>query len=131
MRAPAAWMVVTGLVGAAAVGLGAYGHHALPIGSPEQDAFATGVRYHMWHALAMLAVTLFADGRDDPRAVWASRANWFFVTGIVLFSGSLYWFGLSGEIAVEGAAPLGGFNFMAGWAMLAVAATRSPRGHHT
>ncbi len=52
------------------------------------------------------------------------RTGWLFTLGMVLFSGSLYAYGLIGELVVPGAAPAGGGVLIAGWTSLAVAATR-------
>jgi len=47
-----------------------------------------------------------------------------FTIGIVLFSGTLYIFGLTGSLPMSGLAPAGGLVLMAGWMTLAFAATR-------
>ncbi len=101
-----------------AVGLGAFGAHGLRSRlSPEMLAvFETGVRYHMYHALALILTSLIA-GRVDG---WLVRtAGWMFVAGIVLFSGSLYALALSGVTVLGAITPLGGLAFLAGWACLA------------
>ena len=81
--------------------------------------FETGVRYHMYHALALLAVA-WATARWPSAAVNAS--GWLFVAGIVLFSGSLYALSLSGVRWLGAITPLGGLAFLAGWLGLAWAA---------
>ena len=76
------------------VALGAFGAHGLRGRlSPDMLAvFQTGVRYHMYHALALL-ITALALARFDG---WLIRtAGWLFIAGIVLFSGSLYALALS------------------------------------
>ena len=83
--------------------------------------FETGVRYHMYHALALLAVA-WAAARWPSAAVNAS--GWLFVVGIVLFSGSLYALSLSGVRWLGAITPLGGLAFLAGWLCLAWAAWR-------
>jgi len=101
-----------------AVGLGAFGAHGLRSRlSPEMLAvFETGVRYHMYHSLALILTALIA-GRVDG---WLVRtAGWLFVAGIVLFSGSLYALALSGVTVLGAITPLGGLAFLAGWACLA------------
>lgn len=113
------------LVGAVAaflaVTLGAFGAHGLRNRlSPEMLAvFETGVRYHMYHALAILFVALAAARFDG----WLIRsAGWLFTAGIVVFSGSLYALALSGVRILGAITPLGGLAFLAGWACLAFAA---------
>lgn len=51
-----------------------------------------------------------AAGLTAPNVAGAA-----FTLGILLFSGSLYWFGLTGLVPVEGSAPAGGFLLMFGW----------------
>ena len=114
------FVLIGALAGVAGVGLGAFGAHGLRGRlSPEMLAvFETGVRYHMYHALALVA-TAALMGRLDGRLI--NAAGWLFTAGIVLFSGSLYVVALTG-ISVFGAiTPIGGLAFLAGWACLAIA----------
>jgi uncharacterized membrane protein YgdD (TMEM256/DUF423 family) len=122
MSAPRLWLFLAGLMGLTAVMAGAYGAHGLAGADALQDAFNTGVQYHMVHALALLGCAWLATRPEiaDPRLVAGAGAA--FIAGIVLFSGTLYWFGVSGEILVAGAAPAGGVMLMAGWALLALSA---------
>ena len=104
-----------------AVALGAFGAHGLRTRlSPEMLAvFETGVRYHMYHALALIATALVA-GRTGGWLIVA--AGWFFTAGIVLFSGSLYLLALTSVTILGAITPLGGLAFLIGWACLAIAA---------
>jgi uncharacterized membrane protein YgdD (TMEM256/DUF423 family) len=113
------------LVGAVAaflaVTLGAFGAHGLRGRlSPEMLAvFETGVRYHMYHALALILVSLVM-GRMSGWLI--QTAGWCFVAGIALFSGSLYALALSGVTILGAVTPIGGLAFLIGWACLAFAA---------
>jgi uncharacterized membrane protein YgdD (TMEM256/DUF423 family) len=100
------------------VGLGAFGSHALRARlAPERIAtFETGVRYQLWHALALFAVVVVDGGGA------ATAGGWLFVAGVVLFSGSLYALALTGRRAWGAVTPFGGACFLAGWALLAYAA---------
>ncbi len=106
-----------------AVALGAFGAHALKNSlSPEMLAtFEVGVRYQMYHALALLAVG-WACTQWPGKAATAS--GWLFVAGTLLFSGSLYALSLSGERWLGAITPLGGVAFLAGWLCLAWAALK-------
>jgi uncharacterized membrane protein YgdD (TMEM256/DUF423 family) len=108
------------LMGFVGVGLGAFGAHGLRGRlSPEMLAvFETGVRYQMYHALALLATAVLM-ARVDGRAV--QIAGWSFTTGIVIFSGSLYALALTGVTTLGAITPIGGVAFLAGWIALAVA----------
>ena len=101
-----------------AVVLGAFGAHALKARlAPDMLAvYETGVRYHLVHALALLAVA-WAATRWPGTAVSAS--GWLFVAGTVLFSGSLYALSLSGVRGLGAITPLGGVAWIVGWLCLA------------
>ena len=109
----------------AAVGLGAFGAHALKTRlAPDMQAiWQTAVQYHAWHALGLLALGLFTMQRPD--APGASLAAWLFVAGIALFSGSLYALALSGVRGLGAVTPFGGVAFLAGWLAFAWAAWRT------
>jgi uncharacterized membrane protein YgdD (TMEM256/DUF423 family) len=112
------------VLGAIGVAAGAFGAHALRSRlAPDMLAvFETGVRYHLMHALALLAVG-WAAARWPSPAVTA--AGWLFVAGILLFSGSLYALALSGVRAIGLVTPVGGLAFILGWIALAWAAWRA------
>lgn len=100
------------------VALGAFGAHGLQdrlAALDTADTFETGVRYHLIHALALLAVS-WATTRWSGGAVTA--AGWLFVVGILLFSGSLYVLAISGVRWLGAITPFGGLAFLAGWAAL-------------
>ncbi len=108
-----------------AVALGAFGAHALRATLSQADlaTFETGVRYQMYHALALFAVA-WAHTRWPGTMVAAS--GWLFVAGIMIFSGSLYVLVLTGQRWLGAVTPLGGLAFLAGWALLALTAFRAP-----
>ncbi len=117
------WVVAGAIAGLVAVAAGAAGTHALR-GTLEPDdlrTFETAVRFQMYHALALLATGLIAM-RWDSRYV--NLAGWFFVAGMVLFSGSLYALAMTGVGTFGAIAPLGGLSLMAAWALLGVGALR-------
>jgi uncharacterized membrane protein YgdD (TMEM256/DUF423 family) len=104
-----------------AVALGAFAAHGLRARlSPEAlQNFETGARYHMYHALALLAVA-WAVTRWPGTAV--SVAGWLFIAGTLLFSGSLYLLAITGVRMLGAITPVGGFAFILGWLALAWAA---------
>ncbi len=117
------FLLVGALAAFVGVALGAFGAHGLRSRlSPEMLAvFETGVRYQMYHALAILIVALAAARLDG----WLIRAaGWLFTGGIVLFSGSLYALALSGVTLLGAVTPVGGLAFLAAWGCLVLAALR-------
>lgn len=111
------------ILGALSVVLGAFGAHALKklVEADSVATFETGVRYQFYHTFALLAVGILYRRMPGKVMEWAGI---FFISGIVLFSGSLYLLtylnatetvGLQGVGAVT---PLGGLCFIAGWICL-------------
>ncbi len=123
------FFILAALLGGLAVGLGAFGAHALEarLSVAQLGTFETGVRYHFYHALALVAVAVAIT--RFPQSSLATTAGWLFVAGIVIFSGSLYALTVT-RLLGEGAnwlgaiTPLGGVAFIAGWICLALAAWR-------
>ena len=108
---------VSAFIGVAA---GAFGAHGLKdrLSAEMLAVFEVGVRYQMYHALALLAVGGIA-------ARWggsAAAAGWLFVAGTVLFSGSLYALAFTGQRWLGAVTPVGGAALLVGWAALAWAA---------
>jgi uncharacterized membrane protein YgdD (TMEM256/DUF423 family) len=115
------WLVVAALLGASGVAFGAGGAHALrPLMAPEYvPTFETGVRYHLLHAVALLALALGGEGRRIalPAALLA--------LGTLLFSGSLYALALGGPRGLGIVTPFGGVALLLGWlALLRLALAR-------
>jgi uncharacterized membrane protein YgdD (TMEM256/DUF423 family) len=117
------WLFIAALTGALAVLLAAFGEHALTGRLPPRDldAFATGARYQMVHALAMGLAALAARG---PAAPLAKISALLFLIGTLLFSGSLYGLALSGIKILGFVTPLGGLALIGGWIVLGLAALK-------
>ena len=117
------FLALGALAAALAVVAGAFGAHGLRGRlSPDMMAvFETAARYHMYHALGLLAVAVVA-GRLMGRG--AVLSGWLFVAGTLLFSGSLYLLALGGPRWLGAVTPLGGLCFIVGWLALAWSALR-------
>ena len=121
------WLFAAALNGLIAVALGAFAAHGLKshLEPGRLATFEVGVRYQMYHALALLAVAWLSSARPSGAV---TAAGVCFVVGIVLFSGSIYGLALLGWRWLGPITPLGGVGFLVGWFMLAVAAWRAPAG---
>ena len=110
-------IIITATLGALAVAMGAFGAHALEATLQSQgylDTYETAVRYHIYHVLASLIVLLapFKNSR------WPIRISLAFLSGILIFSGSLYILSISGIRWLGAITPIGGVLFIIGWLMI-------------
>src|SRR5215475_6500148 len=103
-------LVALGALNAAiAVAAGAFAAHGLRerLDARALEVFETAARYHMYHALALIAAGVVASSAVRG----AQIAGWIFQVGIVLFCGSLYAIALTGVNSLGAVAPLGGLAF--------------------
>lgn len=118
-------LVFAAIFGALSVVFGAFGAHALKALISEQALanWQTAVNYQFFHSLALLILS------NKPESKELNRVSWFFVLGILLFSGSLYALSLR-EITnlpisfLGPITPIGGLLFIIGWVMLLLSGLR-------
>jgi len=123
--------VTTGaILGAIAVAFGAFGAHGLKkiVDAETVQTFQTGVQYQMYHSLALLLTGLLYEKCDQR---FTRIAGVLFITGIFLFSGSLYIL-TAGRVAENTSidkagiiTPFGGISFIAAWLFLFLAVIRA------
>ena len=117
------FLIIAAVLGAISVALGAFAAHGLKKIVPAETVttFETGVRYQFYHTFAILFVGLLLERMPGQLLVWS---GWFFLIGILLFSGSLYLLtalkatqtvGLTGVGIIT---PFGGLFFIAGWVLM-------------
>lgn len=122
-------IIIASMFGILAVILGAFGAHALKkLVSPSQiEIWQTGVQYQFYHTFALLFLSTFSRFRS--RAI--NAASWFFIGGIILFSGSLYVLAAKDVLHLVNVSfigpltPIGGFLFIMGWVSLLIAAIKN------
>lgn len=104
------------------VALGAFGAHGLKqkLSADMLAVYQTGVQYHFYHALGLLAIGFMLAHYPASRPVKAS--GWLMLAGILLFSVSLYTLSLTGIRALGMITPFGGVAFLSAWAALAYGA---------
>ncbi|MBX7102063.1 MAG: DUF423 domain-containing protein [Myxococcaceae bacterium] len=125
-----------GTLGLSGVALGAFGAHGLKASlaglaeaSERLGFWETGARYHLIHAVAVLALAAMPRGRL-PLAAGSA-----FAAGVAIFSGTLYAMALGAPRWFGAITPLGGLAFLTGWALVIAAAARAgataspPPGH--
>jgi uncharacterized membrane protein YgdD (TMEM256/DUF423 family) len=123
------WTAVSAVFMALAVGMGAFGAHALKERLDEYSlsVYEKAVFYHFIHALGILLISLLVR-TGIVSASGGTRAAWLLAIGILLFSGSLYALAVSGTRMLGAVTPFGGVAFIAGWLVLAYEAVRAQRG---
>jgi uncharacterized membrane protein YgdD (TMEM256/DUF423 family) len=116
-----AFGVLGAVFGFIALGAGPIGAHHLHLARDMQEAFETGVRYQLIHAVALLVVAvMFERGGSALLAL----SGWLFVAGQVLFPFGLYVFAATENHSWALATPVGGVCYLAGWASLAAVFAR-------
>jgi len=121
------WMVCGALLAAIGVGLGAIGAHVLKerLTTEQLVTYETGVRYHLFHALALIVVGLVIE-RYTSSLLQASAV--LLTVGIVLFSGGIYaWLATAVKPFVH-IVPIGGLALIVGWLLLAAGLLTASKG---
>src|SRR5262245_5320449 len=108
------WLFIAALLGFIAVAAGAFGAHALETsrGAKELATWQTAAHYHLVHAVLLAAISIPGVSLSG-RAACVGR--WCLLAGILLFSGTLYGYVLSGQRILALVTPAGGVSLMAGW----------------
>ena len=104
-----------------AVGLGAFGAHALESvleANSMNETYQTGNHYHFYHALGLLLIGVLGRMLPSTSGIYTWSGG-LLLAGIVLFSGSLYVLSVTGVTVLGVITPLGGVAFIAGWLLLA------------
>ena len=95
--------------------IGAFGAHSLEstIGD-KMDTFKTGIQYKLFHSLGLIIIGILSKVFEVDLSV----SGYFFISGIILFSGSLYLISIYKYSFLGMVAPIGGLCFIIGWAFL-------------
>lgn len=122
--------IITFILGALAVGLGAFGAHALAGVMDEygKEIYNTGNRYHFYHTLLMLFICILITIKGSNQLL--SIAWYFSLIGIIFFSGSLYLLATRAGHSIPGyilgpITPLGGTFFLGSWVLLLIYAFKN------
>lgn len=111
------------ILAALTIAIGAFGAHGLKsmVDAESLVSFETGVRYQMYHVLALF-VLAFARGLPEKVEIQTAR---LFILGMVCFSGSIYLLSLDEALGFDATSvafitPFGGLLLIVGWIRLAV-----------
>ncbi|MDA3615467.1 DUF423 domain-containing protein [Polluticaenibacter yanchengensis] len=119
-----------------AVVLGAFGAHGIlpkvahivlePTRSQPMQVYKTGVEYQFYHALAIVLSALLFKFQPEKQFL---TANFCFLLGTIIFSGSLYTitlgYAFNKPLTWLGAiTPIGGLLFITGWIFFIIGCTK-------
>lgn len=124
------YLIIAATFGLLSVLFGAFGAHGLEqrLDAAMLARFQTGVEYQFYHTFALLVVALLMTfSSSQPPARSLTLAAWAFIVGIILFSGSLYSYALTGIRQFGMITPIGGLAFIVGWASLMRAGWQASR----
>ena len=119
------FLQIAAIIGAISVAMGAFGAHALKgkISDYAIGIFETGVKYQFYHVMALLIVGILYKDFANGWMLWSGR---LFISGMIIFSGSLYILTFikaavkPGYDWVGAITPLGGLALIIGWICLFV-----------
>lgn len=111
------WLLLSALFGFLTVAFGAFGAHALKgtLDVYGKSIYEKAVHYQMFHVMALMSVGLLQKSFEE---INFSPSGWAFLTGIVLFSGSLYLLAVTQIKWLGAITPVGGTAFIIGWVWL-------------
>lgn len=107
------------------VGIGAFGTHSLEailIQNGRLDTFETATQYQFYHAIGLFIVGLLMLKTAHKYFRYAAIA---FITGIIIFSGSLYALSITNITVLGAITPIGGLGFILGWTFLIIGVHKS------
>ena len=108
------------LMGLLAVALGAFGAHGLKEILARHATAAIWEKAVFHHFIHAVMLFVLAQRKPVPPGPWLS-----FLTGIVIFSGSLYLLAVTNTKWLGAITPFGGVSFIVGWAWLLASAGRN------
>ena len=114
------FILIASISGALSVAIGAFGAHGMRAfleANNRFDTFETAVRYQFYHTFLLLAIGLLMTQFQTKTMDWA---GWTCITGIFIFSGTLYLLCATGVKWLGAITPIGGLFLIASWLLLAI-----------
>lgn len=115
MTSPNKIVAISGFLMALAIGLGAFGAHALEniLSSDRLQTWETAVQYQAWNSLGIILMVLVGK----TFFVDVKYATILLLSGVFVFSGSLYLLCLLDLSWLGAITPIGGVLFILGWSL--------------
>lgn len=120
MKSSKIFIGIAGLLGITAIVIGAMSAHAIDRGLSTEalQRIDTGLKYQFYHIFALLGVGILTSLHRNFDSVTLKLSGLAFVLGILLFSGSLYAYAITGNELFGKITPFGGISFILGWLFL-------------
>ena len=122
--------IIASLYGLFAVIMGAFGAHALKdkLDAYQHTIFEKAVSYQFYHVAVLFAVSFLLSGQSKNTLIYS---GWFFTSGILFFSGSLYLLATRSLLGLDALTPflgpitpIGGLCLIIGWTLLLISFTK-------
>lgn len=113
------------ILGLASVLMAAYVDHFLShmLNGKSLHSITTAVKYHQLYAVVITILGLIIPLQENQKMKsWLNYSACLFITGILLFSFSIYISSMTGMLALLHFTPVGGVILMTGWVCLIRAA---------
>lgn len=113
------WLIISAISGFTAVAIGAFGAHGLKekLSSEMLEIYKTGVLYQLVHSVVLFILSI-------NTVIKSKISSIFFLSGIILFSFSLYLYSTTGEKIFAMITPIGGICFLIGWLLIILEAIK-------
>ncbi len=121
------------ILGALAVGIGAFGAHALKdwlISINQTETFQTASKYHFYHSFSLILIGILMkldlnkfnsiDKNQKKKSNYLIYAGNLHLFGTLIFSGTLYLLCLTNIKWLGAITPIGGVLLIVGWVFLAI-----------
>ena len=122
--------IIASLYGLFAVIMGAFGAHALKdkLDAYQHTIFEKAVSYQFYHVAVLFTVSFLLSGQPQKTLIYS---GWFFTSGILFFSGSLYLLATRSLLGLDALTPflgpitpIGGLCLIIGWTLLLISFTK-------
>lgn len=114
------FLSIAAIFGLLSVAIGAFGAHGLKDILEKNGRlanFETAVKYQFYHVFAIIAIAILMDKYSSKLIQYAGYS---FMTGIIIFSGSLYILSLSNITKWGAVTPIGGLFLIVGWVLMLI-----------
>ncbi|MEO9871460.1 DUF423 domain-containing protein [Ekhidna sp.] len=119
------FLIISSISGIIAVGLGAFGAHALKNKLQTEgtfDTYQTAIQYQFYHTLALMGIAILLTKYQNS---WLNYAGYSMTFGMLIFSGSLYILCFTGMKWLGAITPIGGLLLILGWVFVLLAALKT------